>query len=148
MNYPKLYFKILCEIFNDLPSKVPYLRKNRFWSTCLSYFLFCFYIERKKCTSKKQRNLFPVKYLAILCPPQSTHRVAIATFWRSPSWWKNRPSLVKVGGARPPPFTISTMHHLQSCGVRSSWEGRNVNSIPLYVLCDSHHGFRKSQNWF
>ncbi len=26
-----------------------------------------------------------------------------------PSWWKNQPSLVRVGGARPPHFTISTI---------------------------------------
>ncbi len=39
--------------------------------------------------------------------PQSTHRVAIADFWRtSHPWWKSQPRLVKVGGARPPPFSL------------------------------------------
>jgi hypothetical protein len=43
---------------------------------------------------------------------QSTQRVAIAHFWRT-FWWKNLPWLVRVGGARPPPFTL-TSHYLPS----------------------------------
>jgi hypothetical protein len=42
------------------------------------------------------------------------------------------------GGARQPPFTISTGHHGQSCGVRSSWEGRYtplISTLHLHVLC-------------
>jgi hypothetical protein len=38
--------------------------------------------------------------------PQSKHRVAMATFH---PWWKTQPILVRMRGARPPPFTISTI---------------------------------------
>ncbi len=59
--------------------------------------------------------------------PQSIHRVATATFWRafrhdnkiSPAWW--------AGACTPSPFH-SIYHHQQSCGVRSSWEGRYMYS--------------------
>ncbi len=54
-----------------------------------------------------------------------------------PSWWKNQPSLVRVGGAlHAPPHSI--YHHVQRCGVRSSWKGRHtppISTLPLYVLC-------------
>jgi hypothetical protein len=40
-------------------------------------------------------------------PPQSTHRVAIADFWRTSHHdQKNQPWLVRVGGARPPPCNL------------------------------------------
>ncbi len=74
--------------------------------------------------------------------PQSTHRVTIADFWRSfhhdgksaqagEGWWVH---------CTPTPFH-SIYHHLQSCSVRSSWEGRHtptISSLPLYVVCDTH----------
>jgi hypothetical protein len=45
-----------------------------------------------------------------LSGPQSSNRVAIASFWRTiPSWWKNQPRLVRVGSARLSPFTIVTI---------------------------------------
>jgi hypothetical protein len=40
----------------------------------------------------------------------------------------------ECGDARPFPFTI--YHHVQSCSIRSSWEGRYtppISSLPLYV---------------
>jgi hypothetical protein len=46
-------------------------------------------------------------------------------------------SLVRVGVASQPPFTI-VYHHVQSCGVCSSWEGRytsNISTLPLYCKC-------------
>ncbi len=54
---------------------------------------------------------------------QSTHGVAIADFWRTfyhegkirPGWWG--------WGVHTHPFHCS-YHHVQSCSVRSSWEGR------------------------
>ncbi len=47
------------------------------------------------------------------CPPLSTHRVAIATFWRvfHPRW-KNLLRLVRVGCARPPLFTLSSIMYI------------------------------------
>ncbi len=41
--------------------------------------------------------------------PQSTQRVAIATFWRTFHHVGKLAQLVWVGGARPSPFTISTI---------------------------------------
>ncbi len=68
---------------------------------------------------------------------QSTHRVATATFWRRyiPSWWKNKPSLVRVGGCTPTPLHY-IYHQVQSCGVCSSWEGRYTHPYFLiYPIC-------------
>jgi hypothetical protein len=75
--------------------------------------------------------------------PQSSHRVAIAPFWCTfhhdgkinPAWWGG-------GGCKPTPFHYIN-HRVQSCGVRSSWEGRYAPPIytqPLYVLCEFSHG--------
>jgi hypothetical protein len=41
------------------------------------------------------------------------------------------------GGNTPTPLHY-IYHHVQSCGVRSSWEGRYTpcfSTLPLYVLC-------------
>ncbi len=70
--------------------------------------------------------------------PQSTHRVAIADFWRtfhhdgkiSPGWWG--------WGVHAHPLSAYWYHHVQSCSVRSCWVGRYthpVSSLPIYVLC-------------
>jgi hypothetical protein len=49
-----------------------------------------------------------------------------------PSWWKNQPSLVKVGVACPLPTPFHYIYyHLLSCSVRSSWESRSVVQIHL-----------------
>ncbi len=72
------------------------------------------------------------------CTPESTHRVAMATFWRtyphdckiSPAWWGWR-------RMHALPFH-SIYRHEKSCGVRSSWEGGytpHISTLPLYVLC-------------
>ncbi len=41
--------------------------------------------------------------------------------------------------AHPPPANFQYIyHHKQSCGVRSSWEGRYtppISTLPLHVLC-------------
>jgi hypothetical protein len=55
-------------------------------------------------------NIFSAVGHAVWLRLQSTHRVAMATLWRtvhhdgkiSPAWWA-------CGGSRPPPFTISTI---------------------------------------
>ncbi len=62
-----------------------------------------------------------------LSEPQSTHRVAFADFWYtshhdgkiSPGWWG--------GGVHAHPLS-AYYHHVQSCSVRSSWEGRYTTS--------------------
>ncbi len=71
---------------------------------------------------------------------QSRHRMVMTTFWSTyiPSWWKNQPSLVRMGGggAYPPPFPLSTITF--KVVVRSSLEGRYIppiSTLPLYVLC-------------
>ncbi len=67
--------------------------------------------------------------------PQSIHRVAKAASWRtfqhegkiSPVWWGG-------GGCTASPFH-SIYHHEQSCGARSSWQGRYTPPIsPLPSL--------------
>ncbi len=50
-----------------------------------------------------------------------------------PSWWKNYPRLVRVVVARHTPFHY-IYHHIQSCGVRSSWEDRYTPPIST-LLC-------------
>ncbi len=66
------------------------------------------------------------------------HRVAMATIWRTfhhdgkirPAWW--------VWGVHPRPLS-RIYHHVQSCSVRSSWEGRRytppISTLLLYELC-------------
>ncbi len=64
--------------------------------------------------------------------PQSTHSVAMATFWPtfhhdgkiSPAWSGGG------GGARPPPFTISTFTYT----VAVSAPAERANSLPLFLL--------------
>ncbi len=58
----------------------------------------------------------------------------VATFHHdgknSPAWWR-------CGWCMPTPFHY-IYHHVQSCSVRPSWEGRYtqpISSLPLYVLC-------------
>ncbi len=51
---------------------------------------------------------------------------------------ENQPWLVIVGGAHAPTPCHSIYYHVQSCSVRSSWEGRyipSISSLLLYVLC-------------
>ncbi len=54
-----------------------------------------------------------------------------------PSWWKNYLLLVRGGGHTPYPFHF-IYHHVQSCGVRSSWDGRYnppISSLYPFLLC-------------
>jgi len=68
---------------------------------------------------------------------QSTHGVAMATFWRT-LHYDGKISLAcwgEGGGSSPSPYR-SVYHHKQSCGVRSSCEGRYtppISTLPLYV---------------
>ncbi len=54
-----------------------------------------------------------------------------------PSWWKNLPRLVRVGGARPSPFTIQYFPSVQSCTLelRGQIHPPPISTLPLYVLC-------------
>jgi hypothetical protein len=73
------------------------------------------------------------KYIPLRSLPQSTHRVATATFWPTyiSSWWKNYPRLVRLGGARPPPFTLSTL----SCGLELRVvPAERADTLPLFLL--------------
>ncbi len=56
----------------------------------------------------KQISILPA-YASLGERTQSTHRVAIATFWRSLHHDVNQPSLVRLGGARPPPSGLSAI---------------------------------------
>ncbi len=69
------------------------------------------------------------------CTPQSTHRVATAAFWRTwPSWWKNLPRLVRVGGACHPFHCI--YHHVQNCTVYAPAERADTRPPISYLkLC-------------
>ncbi len=53
------------------------------------------------------------------------------------------------GECTPTPFH-SVYHHVQSCSVRASWEGRHtprISSLPLYVLCGSNQaGLRRARS--
>ncbi len=79
-------------------------------------------------------------------PPQSTHRVALAN---SGVYSIMIVKSAQPGGGRgvrdPPPPFHSIYHHEQSCGVRSSREGRNtphISPLPFYVLCGLHRNLR------
>jgi hypothetical protein len=68
---------------------------------------------------------------------QSTHRVAMATFWGKFHHDGEISQPGEGGGARPPFFTLQYLyHHVQSCGVRSSCVGRYtppISTLPLYA---------------
>ncbi len=78
--------------------------------------------------------------------PQSTHRVEMATFWRivNSITMEKSASLAGEGGgggARPH-VSIYLPSHIQSCGVRASWEGwytPRTSTLPLHVLCGVNH---------
>jgi hypothetical protein len=48
-----------------------------------------------------------------------------------PSWWKNQPSLVRVGGAHPPRVPIST--NAYKAGVYAP--AVRADTLPLFLLC-------------
>jgi hypothetical protein len=97
--------------------------------TCYSHLLFFTNIYHSP---------FYVHNLTLMWCPQNTHREATAAFWHifyhdgkiSPGWcgWR---------GCTPTRFH-DIYHHVQSCSVRFSWQGRYtppVSSLPLYTLC-------------
>ncbi len=48
----------------------------------------------------------------------------------------------EVAGACPPFHSTCIYHYVQSCSVRSSWEGRYtppISCLPIYVLCGPDH---------
>jgi hypothetical protein len=86
------------------------------------------------------------------CPP---HRVY--TEWQQPLSGVH-PIKMEIlahasdgGEAHPPPFQY-IYHHVQSCSVRSSWEGRYIPTFPLfhlnpYVLCGPPPQIKPSE-WY
>jgi hypothetical protein len=62
--------------------------------------------------------------------------LAMTTFWRT-IWWKNQPSLVRVGVVCPMPTPFHYIYHrVQSFYVCPSWEGRYtppISNLPLYM---------------
>ncbi len=63
--------------------------------------------------------------------PESSHRVAMTSFWRSVSIMMEKwAQPVEEGGSTHTPFHY-IYHHIQSCGVRSRWEDRYP---PLFLL--------------
>jgi hypothetical protein len=53
-----------------------------------------------------------------------------------PSWWKNQPSLVRGGGGvHAHLISLNLDHHVQSCGVRFSCEGRYTPSVYSTPVC-------------
>ncbi len=59
--------------------------------------------------------------------------------WPIPSWWKNQPRPGEGGGrgVHAHPLSLFIYHHVQSWGVRFSWECRYtppISALPLHVL--------------
>ncbi len=77
-------------------------REEEICTTCLTSFL------GSNCTST---NTVPEMEVTCVCVCHRVHTQSGNGHFQAyiPSWWKNQPSLVSVGGARPSPFTISTM---------------------------------------
>jgi hypothetical protein len=65
-----------------------------------------------------------------------------------PSCWKNQPSLVRVGGASPPPFTIYTIKY--KVAMYAPAERADIlpliSTPPLYVLCGYNKEIRPRQH--
>jgi hypothetical protein len=63
--------------------------------------------------------------------PQSTHRVAPVAFWRTFHHdGKISPGLVRVGGARPPPFAVFTITYEVAVYAPAEW----ADTLPLFHL--------------
>ncbi len=65
------------------------------------------------------------------------HRVAIALSGVHSIMVEKLAQAVDGGGCTPTLYNY-IYYHVQSCDVRSSWEGRytpSISSLPLYVLC-------------
>ncbi len=51
-----------------------------------------------------------------------------------PSWWKNQPLLVRVGGVRPPPFILLPSRTKLQCTLRLGWQIHSpyfLSSLPF-----------------
>jgi hypothetical protein len=126
-------------------------QSGRHISTIRNHLPFCF-------LNRVRLNRFPAPFLcdegksdlwllpaAVLLPSnrpgQSTHRVAIADFWRtfhhdgkiSPSWWG--------WGCTPIPFHSITITYKVAASVRSSWEGRYNPCISTLPICIHGPGY-------
>ncbi len=65
------------------------------------------------------------------------HRVHTEWQWPHSIMMEKLARASEVGGCTPTPFHY-IYHHVQSCSVRSSWNGRYthpISSLSLYVLC-------------
>ncbi len=105
---------------------------------CIINFLLVFYFWAHKLRFLAERTRTTGRIL----PPRSTNRVAMADFWRtfhhegkiSPGWWG--------WGVHAHPLSLYLPSPVQSCRLRSSWDGRStppISPLPIYVLCDCHH---------
>ncbi len=113
------------------------------WQVTPDPFKISFFINMKKMPSNEYFRVdgrILVMHLQYSIPLRwpYTHRVAMATFWRTfhregkigPAWWG--------GGVHALLFHSIIYHHEQSCGLHSSWEGwytPHISTLPLYVLC-------------
>jgi hypothetical protein len=99
--------------------------------------------------------------------PQSTHRVAMADFWRTfHHYGKISPGCWGWGGGGCTPNPFHSIYHLeQRCSVRSSWAGRytpRISSLPymysvvstpplcntLWLSTDSISQYKTALLWF
>ncbi len=85
----------------------------------------------------------------IVLTPQSTQSGNGYFLAYMPSWWSNQPSRVRMVGARPPPFTLSTItskvvvYTLQLSGqIHSTY----FSSTPLCALWLTHTQLRSQPN--
>jgi hypothetical protein len=97
----------------------------------MRFYLLFIFISVTEATMGCRAEIWTTEY--------GTHRVAISAFWRTshhdgkvnPGWWGWEVH------AHPPPLS-ACYHHVQSCSVRSCWEGRCTPSVlsSVFVLCD------------
>ncbi len=79
------------------------------------------YVHLQFLLSEKQKHL----------NPQSTHRVAIAGFWRRSHHGKISPVVLRVGGARPPAFSLLPSRTKLQCTLKLSGQIRSLYFISI-----------------
>jgi hypothetical protein len=109
--------------------------KRYIWA-CKSRFLLYDKVERKLRRTKHNNALLWCSEClqCVRYGTQSTHRVAMATYWRTFHHDGKISPAGEDGGCKPSSFHY-IYHHEKSCGVCSSWEGKYTTGSSPSKFC-------------
>ncbi len=130
-----VFYNCVCQIFSGFPSVKPAVSST----PARSFPSASWGEENLRVFHPVASHLFPVWAAAFTVTTREHTQIGNGHVLACiPSWEWNQPRLMRVGSlCTPSPFHY-IYHHIQSCSVRSSWEGRYtppISPLPLYVLC-------------